>query len=66
MINSSESEFDTCPHIDKLMCSRARELAPVKCYTERKCELYALRDKLFNDIGIVGSELTELNKILRE
>ncbi len=58
--------YAVCPHIDKLRCSRAKELAPDKCITERKCELYEFREKLFFDVGVDGAELKKLDELLRK
>lgn len=59
------SVFGKCPHIDKLRCSKAKELSPDLCITERKCELYLNREKLFYDVGIDGVELKKLDGLLR-
>ena len=59
------ASYSKCPHIDKLRCSRAKELAPDKCITERKCELYEFRDRLFFDVGVDGTELKNLDELIR-
>lgn len=63
---TAQLRFDKCPHIDKLFCSRAYELAPDKCITERKCELYLHRATLFRKLGIHGQSLLDLDKKLQE
>ncbi|MHA2089250.1 MAG: hypothetical protein ACW98K_00200 [Candidatus Kariarchaeaceae archaeon] len=66
-ITDEVSRFGECPHIKKLRCSRAHELAPDRCITERKCEVHLNREVLFIDgVGINGSELKKLDQKLRE
>ncbi len=66
VVSNEIAKYHDCPHIDKLRCSRASELAPGRCITERKCELFALKDKLFFDVGIHGEMLKRLDKVMRE
>ncbi|MHA2504232.1 MAG: hypothetical protein ACXAE3_15345, partial [Candidatus Kariarchaeaceae archaeon] len=68
LIQDEESgkRFDPCPHIPKLLCSRAHELAPDKCISERKCELYFNRDGLTNKNGIHAPTLQRIDKEIRE
>jgi hypothetical protein len=60
-----DKTFQACPHIDKLLCSRAHELAPDKCITERECELYEYREELFQIEGIHAPTLQEIDRQLR-
>lgn len=60
-----DKTFESCPHISGLMCSRAHELAPDKCITERECELYELRDELFQKEGVHAPTLKALDERLR-
>jgi hypothetical protein len=65
VISLNDKIFGKCHQIEKLVCSRARELSPNECITERKCELYHNKDTLFSELGIVGDELTKLDQSLR-
>ncbi|MHA2168749.1 MAG: hypothetical protein ACXAB7_02450 [Candidatus Kariarchaeaceae archaeon] len=66
-ITDEIASFGKCPHVKKLRCSRAHGLAPDRCITERKCEIYLNREVLFIDgVGINGSELKKLDQKLRE
>ena len=66
VISSDEVPLESCPHVPNLMCSRAHELAPDKCITERKCDIYSLRHELFTEKGIHGPTLQDLDKKLRK
>lgn len=66
IIQPKNLKLEKCPHISNLKCSRAHELAPDKCITERKCELYEIRDELFREYGIHAPTLKELDKRLRK
>jgi len=57
--------FNKCPHIENLHCSRAHELAPKKCITQRECELYFNREELFQENGIHAPTLKQIDKDLR-
>jgi len=61
----ADKRFDPCPHIDNLLCSRAHELAPDQCITERKCELYHNREDLVTSLGIHAPTLMRIDKELR-
>lgn len=61
-----EDNFQPCPHIEKLRCSRAEELAPDKCRTERKCELLENKSAIFRELGIHGPSLMKLDEELRK
>ncbi|MCY3410268.1 MAG: hypothetical protein INQ03_01410 [Candidatus Heimdallarchaeota archaeon] len=65
VVSPDNIQLKHCPHIDQLICSRAHELAPDKCITERDCEIYKFRDDLFKELGIRAKALLELDKKLR-
>lgn len=58
-------KFKKCHHIDKMRCSRAKELTPTQCIEERKCELQANQELLFFKEGIDVRALQALDKALR-
>lgn len=66
VITSEDAPLEDCPHIDGLVCSRAHELAPDKCKTERKCEILELKDELFRENGIHARALRDLDAHLRK
>lgn len=66
VVTPDDTPLENCPHIDKLVCSRAHELAPDKCKTERKCELLEGKDKIFTDIGISAIALRDLDEQLQK
>ena len=61
----ADKRFDPCPHIAKLMCSRAHELAPNLCISERKCELYENRGDLTSENGIHAPTLLRIDEEIR-
>lgn len=66
VISEEVEKSEECPHVDKLRCSRSAELAPNKCITQRKCEIYFNRDILFTEVGINVKALQELDYKLRK
>ena len=64
VVTTEESPLQDCPHIENLICSRAHELAPDKCVTERKCEIFELKEELFKEKGIRAKVLRDLDKML--
>ena len=65
VIASEDTPLEDCPHIENLVCSRAHELAPDNCKTERKCELLELKDELFKENGIHARTLRDLDTRLK-
>lgn len=61
----AEDNLQQCPHVPKLLCSRAHELAPDKCISERKCEIYFNREQLFSELGIHAPTLKQMDEDLR-